>query len=464
MKRLAAVVALAVTAVAAHAGMRTDYVQEWPLRLSRADGGAFRVELTSAIYESAQDSSLADIEVFNAAGDAVPSALFAPDQPLARAERAPRVAIDFFALPSRPADSTAGGVEFHAERGADGRVSRVDVSVVDPAAPPTPRNDVLLDLSQLREPVVAIELDWRATESPLDVAYAIETSHDLRTWSSTALRGGIVDLRNAGGQLRRDRIELGGLTAPYVRLVANPADGAPEITSVTAELRAATTEPAWSWQPLPARRVEENGHVHFDFTLPARIPVQRVDVTPGANNTAIEWTLSSRESDKATWQMRAGPWMGYQVDAGGGVERSATQPIFAPTRDRLWRLDAATAVASAPTLRLGYRAEVLVFLAQGDGPFTLAAGSAKARRGDAPIARLVAELRGRRGSDWQPLPAYVDTARVVSGPAALQPATPVRTIDWKSWLLWAVLAGGALIVTAMALQLLRRPAGDDPSR
>src|SRR5690606_2955324 len=42
-----------------------------------------------------------------------------------------------------------------------------------------------------------------------------------------------------------------------------------------------------------------------------------------------------------------------------------------------------------PVLRLGYRSEVLVFLAQGQPPYTLAAGSARRRRGEAPIKPLL---------------------------------------------------------------------------
>ncbi|WP_251279031.1 DUF3999 family protein, partial [Enterobacter hormaechei] len=58
--------------------------------------------------------------------------------------------------------------------------------------------------------------------------------------------------------------------------------------------------------------------------------------------------------------------------------------------------------ATAPTLRLGYQPEVLVFLSQGAAPYALAVGSSTARRMEAPIGVLIEELRQRNDPSWQP--------------------------------------------------------------
>ena len=99
---------------------------------------------------------------------------------------------------------------------------------------------------------------------------------------------------------------------------------------------------------------------------------------------------------------------------------------------------------------LPFRPEAVVFLAQGAGPYSLAAGSARSQRANAPVAQLLAELRRQRGKDWQPSPAYLGTPSPLAGDAALEPAR-----DWKSWLLWSVLALGALLVAGFAFSLLR---------
>ena len=101
-----------------------------------------------------------------------------------------------------------------------------------------------------------------------------------------------------------------------------------------------------------------------------------------------------------------------------------------------------------------------VFLAQGEPPYALAAGSANAVRAEAPIPALVDALRKQRGPGWQPAPAYLaEAAEELSGDRALQRQ---RTVDWKSLLLWGLLVGGAVLVAALGLSLLRqRPVSQD---
>ena len=45
--------------------------------------------------------------------------------------------------------------------------------------------------------------------------------------------------------------------------------------------------------------------------------------------------------------------------------------------------------------------------------------------------------------------------QALAGAAALTPAPVER--DWKAWLLWALLVGGALIVAGFAFSLLKKP-------
>jgi hypothetical protein len=47
--------------------------------------------------------------------------------------------------------------------------------------------------------------------------------------------------------------------------------------------------------------------------------------------------------------------------------------------------------------------------------------------------------------------------QALAGTSALTPAPVER--DWKAWLLWALLAGGALVVAGLAFSLLKKPTG-----
>ncbi len=230
------------------------------------------------------------------------------------------------------------------------------------------------------------------------------------------------------------------------------ADAALPLAGVSAELAGPAAAETWQWEALRGREVVENGRTYYQFTLDGRFPMARADVALDAN-AAAEWTLESRDADDGQWQRRAGPWVAFQVGAGDGDERSAEQSLAGIVRDHQWRLSSRAPVNGVPMLRLGYQPEVMVFLAQGQPPFALVAGSARATRADAPLPQLVDAIRARRGGDWQPANATLGAPAELAGAQALQPLPPRR--DWKSWLLWSLLVLGAVVVAGFAASLLR---------
>ncbi|HEY5804105.1 MAG TPA: DUF3999 domain-containing protein [Lysobacter sp.] len=450
MKRLALIACLLFTGAAV---AQEDFAQQWPLRLSRDDGGAYRVTLDASVYRQLHTSDLRDFEVRNGDGAAVPSALFAPEQPLARAPD--RIALPWFRLPATPADGPAGGWELVGGIDGDGRLRTVEARVIGTTAAALPQSVLLVDASQVHEAINALVLQWQPVAA-LDLGFRVEGSDDLDQWHSLPTRGRLVDLQREGRRLLQQRIELttaDGRPMRYLRLTPDRAGQAVEITAVSAELASAAVAATPQWQPLRGRRVdhEQSGREAFEFSIEGRFPVQQVDVDlPG--NHAVEWRLESRDAADGDWRLRAGPWMAWQVDSAGRASRSGGRALDHVVRDRYWRLSANSPVSGEPTLRLGYRPEVVVFLAQGAAPYALAAGSARARRADSPLPQLVDAMRRQRGADWQPAPAYLGAPQVLAGETAL---TARR--DWTSWLLWSVLVLGALVVSAFALTLLRQP-------
>ena len=99
----------------------------------------------------------------------------------------------------------------------------------------------------------------------------------------------------------------------------------------------------------------------------------------------------------------------------------------------------------------------MLFLAAAPPRCATTGASARAARPATPLPQLIDTLRAARGKDWQPAVATLGQREELAGAAALRPGTP---IDWKRWLLWALLLGGALLVAGFAASLLRkRPPG-----
>ncbi|MBN6152283.1 DUF3999 domain-containing protein [Xanthomonas sp. AmX2] len=443
MRRLILLALLPVAAWAA--SQREDYAQQWPLTLQDADAGAYRVTLDDAVYRRAHLASLGDVEVFNGNGEPVPAALFGAEQAAATPRQQ---ALPWFPLPAGRAGASAD-LELIAERDADGSVRRIQTRVGSSAADAAGAG-WLIDATALREPVLALSLQWAAADAPRQARYRVEASDDLRDWQVLVPEATLVDLANQGQRLQQLRIVI-GRQVRYLRLVPLSPAPLPSLSGVGAELTAAPAAADWHWQQLDALRADA-AQRSFEFQSPGRYPVARVDVAlPG--NSAIEWRVQSRDGAEAPWQDRAGPWVAFQV--GKDSDRSPPQALAAPVRDRYWRLLATQDPGSQrPALRLGYQPETLTFLAQGAPPYALAAGSARAQRAAAPVAATLEALRAQRGPQWTPAKASLGVATPLAGEAALQPAPPVR--DWKAWLLWALLIGAALIVVGFAFSLLRK--------
>ncbi|MGH8060607.1 MAG: DUF3999 domain-containing protein, partial [Pseudoxanthomonas sp.] len=417
---------MALLPLAAFAGVRDDYAQQWPLALSNPDAGAYRVVLDRTVYRQLQSPALKDLVVVNADGVAIAASLFDAAQPLAQPVNV--VEVPWFALPSS-STSPSRDIASISEIAADGSLRRVVMT--ESGATTGSSNEYLIDTSRLREPVQALTISWTAGQAPFDRPYRVVASDDLKNWRTVQDEGHLVELQNNGARILKDRIEVDSVRAKYLRLVPLQKDQpALALASVRAEFAAATATQDWQWEEITGKRiVEKDGSDAFVYEIDGRFPFERADVLlPG--NSSNEWILKSRDSEDAEWGFAAAPWMAFQLE--GGSSRSPPQALQQLNRDHYWRLISKSSTeGEAPTLRLGYRPEVLVFLAQGKAPYALLAGSARAKRADAPLPQLVDALRAQRGQDWQPATATLGKGEPLAGAqTALTPAPVER--DWKA--------------------------------
>lgn len=426
------------------------YAWQWPLTLTAPEAALWQVPLSAEVYEAAMDPGLADLDVVDASGAPVPAAVIGA--PAAADGDELRVELPWFALPP-PSPSAAPRWRVRTETGPDRRVQRVETELLEGAGELPALTGLLLDASAIDATIVAIELHWPPRSEPLDARYRLEYSDDLDRWQ-LAREARLVDLHNAGQRIVQSRLATGaGASARYFRL--QPIDsGSPlELERVDALIARGPVEAEPTWLALDGRRSESDGRVVVEFDNPGRFPVDRVDIVVGANATG-EWWLESRDSEDQAWQRRLPPALAYRlVDADGGLQ-SPPRLLGRVHRDRHWRVLVFAPNRDSPTLRLGYRPETLVFLAQGEAPFALVAGSAQARRAPAPVAAVLAQQQARHGEAWQPATARLGSRADRDGAAALTPPAPTR--DWTGWVLWAVLLLAALAVSGMALSVLRR--------
>ncbi|MDR7191700.1 DUF3999 family protein [Luteimonas terrae] len=444
---MAGLAGAAICSVAIAAGGDEAFVAQWPLTLPSPDAGAYQVELDDTVYATTVSPALRDLVVVNSDGRQVPALLQAAPAPPARRTTQP---LAWFPLPATAARA-GSDIAAISEVDPDGRLRRIQWQPAPGDAPPAA---LLVDAGASGVPLQALVLDWGVAEVAFERTMRVEGSEDLRDWQPLSAGGRLLDLRRGEARLVEQRLVFDTpVRARYLRL--SPGAGAgtmPAIVSVTGESTAVADAPELAWRALePAGPPDAEGG--FVFRLDARLPVTHVDIGLDGNATA-RWTLSVREDDSAPWRTITSDWLVYRVGA-DAASRTPPRALDTTLRARQWRLvpDAPSAGAS-PVLRLGYRAERLVFVAEGAAPFSLRAGSGRAVRVDASVAPLLADLRARDGGRWQPAVATLGARTELAGAAALDDTPPG---DWGTWLLWGVLGLGVLLVGGFALSLLRAP-------
>ncbi|GAB2501094.1 DUF3999 family protein [Lysobacter humi (ex Lee et al. 2017)] len=423
------------------ASAEADYARQWPLALQAPASPAHEVVLDADVYRAMHDRAGRDVDVLDARGTPQPSLLSPPPPP--RVQQA-RVALPYFTLPVVAGDAT--GSRLVAETDSAGQLRRVELRG-GVEVPGMPNEALLLDLAPARGTITALELHWQPS-GPVDRGYSIDASDDLQEWTPVAARGRVVDLAGNGRRLVQRRLVFDAPpNARFLRL-SPEVDGRRLHLHRVDALIARSIGPAVQWLTIPAQPRADDGA--YRFRLAGRVPVEHVDVRlPGTG--AMRWRLESRDAGDADWRTRAS---GSAFDVPDGASRRRPPPLVLaqPVRDREWRLVPLDRANAAPALRLGYRPERLVFLAQGTPPYRLVAGSAHVRRVDAPVGAVIDELRRSNGAAWSPPTARIGAARPLAGEAALAPKR-----DWTTWTLWAVLGIGVLVVAGFALRLLREP-------
>jgi hypothetical protein len=183
----------------------------------------------------------------------------------------------------------------------------------------------------------------------------------------------------------------------------------------------------------------------------ARLPVGQIDLEFVDANDAASVTLRSRPDSSSDWRTRHSGLFYTLADADRAI-RSVPARI-ARTTDRHWIVetsrDGGWKTDRLPRLRLGWHPHELLFLAQGDGPYTLAYGSARAGATDAPVDAVLASL-GAMSSTDRVRSARLGAARDLAGTAALTPGPP-----WRRLILWTVLIAAVLALAALALGMWR---------
>lgn len=442
--RHATLFCLLALAAAAHAATPlspADFAAGMPLTLA-ANQPFHRIELPLAVYSQARPD-LADVRVFNGAGEAVPYTVVKGKGPAA-----PVAPVD---VPRFPLQASEGrSVAMYVRIDADGHLIAQTRSRQTSAA-----SSWLLDLSTVKTPVQAVRLDWTSPAGGVSTRVRIAGSNDLDQWVTVA-DAPVLDIEYGGQRLQQKRIEFPAARFRYLWVYGSSA--LPPLTASAVEPVAALVPPTERWMDVVGQPDETAGDYLFDL---------------GAYVTATHLQLRLPQMNSlapVTWQVRGSrddDWRDVVRTTVYRVRRD-TGEVSSPAVDigrqggRYWRLHVdprAGGIGDGTViLHLGWAPDELVFVARGSPPFTLAFGDRHAPSATLPLPSLLPGYQsGMEKALPLALPGITHPLGGHDAPTAGQEDQPPP--DWKRWLLWGVLLAAVGLLALMGQGLLRKSSG-----
>jgi hypothetical protein len=445
-----------------------DYTHVLPLTTS-ARQGVLQLRLPKDVYLHARSPMLDDLRVFDASGTLQPFALRTPGAEARISHRDRPLTI----FPLTSAAGPASRLDLDVSTTTDGRLVSVKLKPEAGAATTSASQlaALVLDLGKdaASLPVDALRFTLPAGTQEYSAQVWLETSNDMKQWDTV----GAAELNwlvNKDAQtLSNDRLPFDARSFRYARL--SWRSGTPlQFASITAEqpTQISTALPAEQLliQPSAGRQAQD-----LLYATPPAIAPLKAGLQFSDNNAVLAGTLGvyrelpARQAGQgASW--RFDPLVSstfYRILQGDQV-RSSGDVDVPPVHATQWVLRTSTPSALKPALRLNWQPATLVFLASGNGPYTLAVGRASAT----PMARDLSQVApGFSDAEVQKL------EQVSAGPAVQQQGSGVQdassaleaatAAQRRLILLWGVLLLGVAVLGFMVWRLVRSSRSTPPA-
>ena len=426
-------------------------------RIDLTDAGPFhQLALPLAVYQGVQRHDLGDLRVFNGRGEVVPHTLL-------RTEAGTVAHVEETALPLFPIISpqeNRGDVSVEVRRNDDGTL----VSIRQTQAPsnnPTLVRGAILDASRLPSGGLRrLRLEIGATTIPFH-PFTLETSNDLQHWRLLKNDAQLVHLEHAGQRIEKNVFEWHSDAGKYLRILWAAPGQAPAITAAIAGRTRTSSNPApmlWTGAIAPERMQKDV----YDFALPGHIPLEQLRIELPQSNTLVP--LQIQEYVEGTSRRHRGGWdslkqtVVFRLQSPQGEVRS---PEIVMNRPAVHRLRLAVdgrsggLGAGTPTVQIGFVPHILVFLARGEGPFSLAWSAPSVPNASLSPSTLIPGYRSDQKLSASP--AVLQSTEVQGAASSTPESTSASTSKIGSkGLLWAVLIAGVLVLAGMAWALVKQ--------
>ena len=449
-----------------------DFAIQLPLAVS-GKNGVVQLSLPKLVYLHAQTVALADLRIFNSAGELLPFAFF-DRYSLPRAVSQ----IQYRESPSSlfPVDGPAlarahGELQLEVKTASDGSLLAISARRQG-SEPNAGLRALIVDLgpSAADEMLEGLQLRLPEAQTQYRATLAIDRSEDLKLWDAVAQSNIDWLTGNDGKRLINDRIEIPQSFGRYLRirwLVGEPL----AFAQVTARWRSAVAESLAADGFFEVRLPAQAGRVSGDYSYRASPAITATEVglnLPDPNSVlpvAIGFYQELR-GPKPSWRFEPSLQNTFYRLIRDGKERSSSRLAIVPLANPEWVVRAQTDAVSlqppGPELVLRWKPDTLAFTARGDG-FVLAFGAPpdKARlftHGATQLERVAPGYRPEELSELESAqpgePLIIPVGAILQRPAIA--AALDKGPDQRKLVLWSVLILGVLVLAYMTWRLFKQ--------
>ena len=455
----ALLLAPALVTVAATSLQAGDFL--WSARLELPSGASVaRVELPAEALTRLQSTDAVDIRVFNASGDAVGFAV--TGMTAATEQDPPRHTPDYKTIPlfssagGKP--PRAGSVRVHVNEG--GGKNAVWVQLEGPvSARPA---DAIATLPSAIINTRSLQQTWsgitvQATlpaNNPVRITADIST--DLASWTPVSLRGRLYRFEGIDAP-RNDTLEFDSplvLDKHYLRLSWYGQDGV-QINTISGVLPVSRSPVRPVRAALaPPQQVDK---ATLEWSLGFDTPLSALALTALQPNSLLPVRVSGRNDTTQAWR-RLGQTVVYRLGTDASASTNSPMPLASGPAVRQLRIQTSNGMpldASGMQASVELRPLQVVFVASGPDPFVVAVGRAQTPAAALKLSDILSALPGK--IEELPLARIGEVMLHKPGRGdGSWPGSIMASTNKRSWLLWAVLVVGVLLLAGVAVKLVRQ--------
>jgi hypothetical protein len=409
-------------------------------RLAHSDQALQRVGLPIEVVLALARSDLGDLAVFNTNG----KPLVYPVARAADSSREPSQQLPFHEF-SRFQRQHSKTVTQREQTTQAGSLSELETTQTLPVQ--SLRKDYLVELSgdEGTPAYTLIDLQW--THEPADqlLQLKVEVGNELDSLRVIKQRKSLTSRASEDRSWR----SIAGIPPGNKYLRLSPLGGVTrfELHQVNGVKQQTEPAPRLTHRLKPEPVAAADGNV-YSFAFPSAVNPEAIRILPAETNSVVSGDLyATRDNSDSRFLIRRG-YRQHNIDAD---DVKPSEAIQLPRRNfREIQFSTRAQTATAPSVELIYAPYELLFLGDGNAPYTLAWGNyeSEGRLGD-----LSEILQG----DLQQ--AQQNATLVGLGPieesGGLSRLAPEPALPWKKWLLWSLLVLAAIITAGMALKLYR---------